>query len=305
MKENSFKRNRKALTALLLCTGFIAAQPLAVMAEDSVTSVHAVQQQKQTVTGIIKDATGEAIIGASVLEKGTSNGTITDLDGKFTLSVTPNATLVISYIGYQTQELPVVAGKVMDIQMKEDAEMLDEVVVVGYGTTKRKNFTGSVSTVKASETPLALMPTSNAMDILRGTATGITVSQQQGAGQAPSLQVRGQKSVNGGSTPLIVMDGVIYMGSFRDIDPTTIESMSILKDATSLAAYGSQAANGVIMITTKKGKLGKPVINVNTSWAFSTAAAKPDLLSPEDYVKKVNLLSGLAEDADPTWMREY
>lgn len=305
MKENSFKRNRKVLTALLLCTGFIAAQPLAVMAEDSVTSVHAVQQQKQTVTGIIKDATGEAIIGASVLEKGTSNGTITDLDGKFTLSVTPNATLVISYIGYQTQELPVVAGKVMDIQMKEDAEMLDEVVVVGYGTTKRKNFTGSVSTVKASETPLALMPTSNAMDILRGTATGITVSQQQGAGQAPSLQVRGQKSVNGGSTPLIVMDGVIYMGSFRDIDPTTIESMSILKDATSLAAYGSQAANGVIMITTKKGKLGKPVINVNTSWAFSTAAAKPDLLSPEDYVKKVNLLSGLAEDADPTWMREY
>ena len=305
MKENSFKRNRKVLTALLLCTGFIAAQPLAVMAEDSVTSVHAVQQQKQTVTGIIKDATGEAIIGASVLEKGTSNGTITDLDGKFTLSVTPNATLVISYIGYQTQELPVVAGKVMDIQMKEDAEMLDEVVVVGYGTTKRKNFTGSVSTVKASETPLALMPTSNAMDILRGTATGITVSQQQGAGQAPSLQVRGQKSVNGGSTPLIVMDGVIYMGSFRDIDPTTIESMSILKDATSLAAYGSQAANGVIMITTKKGKLGKPVINVNTSWAFSTAAAKPDLLSPEDYVKKVNLLSGLAEDADPTWMREF
>lgn len=305
MKENSFKRNRKVLTALLLCTGFIAAQPLAVMAEDSVTSVHAVQQQKQTVTGIIKDATGEAIIGASVLEKGTSNGTITDLDGKFTLSVTPNATLVISYIGYQTQELPVVAGKVMDIQLKEDAEMLDEVVVVGYGTTKRKNFTGSVSTVKASETPLALMPTSNAMDILRGTATGITVSQQQGAGQAPSLQVRGQKSVNGGSTPLIVMDGVIYMGSFRDIDPTTIESMSILKDATSLAAYGSQAANGVIMITTKKGKLGKPVINVNTSWAFSTAAAKPDLLSPEDYVKKVNLLSGLAEDADPTWMREY
>ena len=305
MKENSFKRNRKVLTALLLCTGFIAAQPLAVMAEDSVTSVHAVQQQKQTVTGIIKDATGEAIIGASVLEKGTSNGTITDLDGKFTLSVTPNATLVISYIGYQTQELPVVAGKVMDIQLKEDAEMLDEVVVVGYGTTKRKNFTGSVSTVKASETPLALMPTSNAMDILRGTATGITVSQQQGAGQAPSLQVRGQKSVNGGSTPLIVMDGVIYMGSFRDIDPTTIESMSILKDATSLAAYGSQAANGVIMITTKKGKLGKPVINVNTSWAFSTAAAKPDLLSPEDYVKKVNLLSGLAEDADPTWMREF
>lgn len=305
MKENSFQRNRKALTALLLCTGFIAAQPLAVMAEDGVHSVQVVQQQKQSVSGIIKDTTGETIIGASVVEKGTSNGTITDLDGKFTLSVSPGATLVISYIGYETQEVPATQGRVIDIEMKEDAEMLDEVVVVGYGTTKRKNFTGSVSTVKTADSPLALMPTSNAMDMLRGTATGITVSQQQGAGQAPSLQVRGQKSVNGGSDPLIVMDGVIYMGNFRDIDPTSIESMSILKDATSLAAYGSQAANGVIMITTKKGKLGKPVINVNTSWAFSSATAKPDLLSPQDYVRKVNLLSGLAEDADPTWMREY
>ena len=303
MKESSFKGNRKALTALLFCTGFIAAQPITVLAEDSVSSVQVVHQQKQSVSGVIKDASGEPVIGASVLEKGTTNGTITDFDGKFSLSVAPGATLVVSYIGYQTQEVTAAAGKLMNIQLAEDTEMLDEVVVVGYGTQKRKNFTGSVSTVKAEDSPLALMPTSNAMDILRGTATGITVSQQQGAGQAPSLQVRGQKSVNGGSDPLIVMDGVIYMGSFRDIDPATIESMSVLKDATSLAAYGSQAANGVIMITTKKGKLGKPVININASLAISDPIGKPDLLSPEDYVRKVNLSQGLDEDADPTWMK--
>ena len=304
MKENSFKKNRKALTALLLCTGFVATQPFTMMAEDVVSSVQTVLQQKQAVSGIIKDTSGEPVIGASVLEKGTTNGTITDFEGKFALSVTPGATLVISYIGYQTQEMKAVSGKIMDVQLKEDTEMLDEVVVVGYGTQKRKNFTGSVSTVKAEDSPLSLMPTSNAMDILRGTATGITVSQQQGAGQAPSMLVRGQKSINSTSTnPLIVMDGVIYMGSFRDIDPAIIESMSVLKDATSLAAYGSQAANGVIMITTKKGKLGKPVINVNASLAISDPIGKPDLLSPEDYVRKVNLSQGLAEDADPTWMK--
>ena len=207
MKENSFKRNRKVLTALLLCTGFIAAQPLAVMAEDSVTSVHAVQQQKQTVTGIIKDATGEAIIGASVLEKGTSNGTITDLDGKFTLSVTPNATLVISYIGYQTQELPVVAGKVMDIQMKEDAEMLDEVVVVGYGTQKKINVTGAIAQVDNKE--LKMAPSGNLSSMLAGRLPGLITKQSSGqpGKDGASLYIRGNGAGDG--DPLIVIDGVV------------------------------------------------------------------------------------------------
>lgn len=305
MNSDPFKSNRKALIALLLCTGVVATSPLPVLAVGSVASVQTTQQQKQSVSGIIKDVTGEPVIGASILEKGTTNGTITDLEGKFTLAVKPNATLVVSYIGSRSQEVKAIAGKVVDITLKEDTEMLDEVVVVGYGTQKRKNFTGSVSVVKAENSPLSLMPTSNAMDMLRGTATGITVSQQQGAGQAPSLQVRGQKSVNGGSDPLIVMDGVIYMGSFRDIDPATIESLSVLKDATSLAAYGSQAANGVIMIATKKGKLGKPMINVNASLAISDPIGQPDLLSPEDYVRKVNMSQGLAVDADPTWMKDF
>ena len=288
-----FYERRKVLYALLLCIACFL----------NVSLVNA--QNQITVKGVVNDAFGP-VIGANIVDKANpSVGTITDIDGNFTLTVPDNATIVVRYVGYKTQEILLNGRTSLTVTLEEDSETLEEVVVVGYGTTKRKNFTGSVSTVKAAETPLALMPSSNAMDLLRGTTTGITVSQQQGAGQAPSLQVRGQKSVNGGSDPLIVVDGVIFMGSFRDIDPATIESMSVLKDATSLAAYGSQAANGVIMITTKKGKLGKPVINFNASWAFSGATSKPDVLSPEDYVRKVNLLNGLAEDADPTWMREY
>ena len=140
--------------------------------------------------------------------------------------------------------------------MEEEGQALNEVVVVGYGTVQRKNFTGSVSTVNVANSPVANIPTTSAMNVLRGSVTGITMSQEQGAGQNPSVQVRGQKSVNGGSSPLIVVDGVIYMGPYSDIDPNTIQSVSVLKDATSLAAYGSQAANGVIMVTTKKGVLG-------------------------------------------------
>ncbi len=288
-----FYERRKVLYAMLLCIACFL----------NVSLVNA--QNQITVKGVVNDAFGP-VIGANIVDKANpSVGTITDIDGNFTLTVPDNATIVVRYVGYKTQEILLNGRTSLTVTLEEDSETLEEVVVVGYGTTKRKNFTGSVSTVKAAETPLALMPSSNAMDLLRGTTTGITVSQQQGAGQAPSLQVRGQKSVNGGSDPLIVIDGVIFMGSFRDIDPATIESMSVLKDATSLAAYGSQAANGVIMITTKKGKMGKPVINFNASWAFSGATSKPDVLSPEDYVRKVNLLNGLAEDADPTWMREY
>ncbi len=263
------------------------------------------QQSGQECTGVVLDDFGDPVIGASVVLKGSTSGAITDIDGNFTLKDIPQgSTLVVSYIGFVSQEV-VFRGAPLTIRLSEDTNLMDEIVVVGYGTQKRKNFTGSVATVKAEDTPLSLMPSSNAMDMLRGTTTGLTVSQEQGAGQAPSIMVRGQKSINGGSDPLIVVDGVIFAGAYRDIDPATVESMSILKDATSLAAYGSQAANGVIMITTKKGKIGKPVINLNTSWAFSSAICKPDVLSPENYIKKVNLLNGLDENADPSWMLSF
>lgn len=265
-----------------------------------------VNQQSKRITGVVYNDLGEPVIGANVVEKGTTNGTITDLEGNFSLGVSENATLVISYIGFLAQEVDIKGQTVISVTLTEDTQALDEVIVIGYGTTQRKNFTGSVSQVKMEDSPLSLVPTSNALDALRGTVTGMTVSQQQGAGQSPSLLVRGQKSISGGTDPLIVLDGVIFMGGIRDIDPNIIESMSVLKDATSVASYGSRAANGVIMINTKKGKFGKPVINLNASWAFSSMANKPDLLSPEDYIRKVNAIQGYDENADPTvWMSDF
>lgn len=261
--------------------------------------------QQYPLKGVVLDEAGEAVIGATVMVEGTTNGTASDLDGAFTINVKKGDNLVISYIGYTTQTIKIEGQKEITINLKPDDQLLDEVVVVGYGAVQRKNFTGSVSTVKVADSPLSVMPTSNAMDALRGTVTGITVGQQTGAGQSPSMMVRGQKSVSGGSDPLLVVDGVIYQGALRDIDPSVIESMSVLKDATSLAAYGSQAANGVIMITTKKGSEGKPLVTLSTSWAWSEPAAKPDLLSPADYIRKNNILSGLDENADPTWMTKF
>ena len=258
------------------------------------------------ITGVVIDEKSEPIVGATVLEKGTTNGVATDVDGRFTLEVRGNAVLSISFIGYVTEEVLVTNTEPLQVQLKEDTEELDEVVVVGYGSVKRKNFTGAVSTVRMNNSPLALLPNSNPMSTLRGTVAGLTVGQEQGAGQAPSLQVRGQRSINGGNDPLIVMDGVIFMGSLRDIDPTIIESMNVLKDATSLAAYGSQAANGVIMITTKQGMRGKPTLNFNFSWTLSEMANRPDLLSPEKYLRKVNAIQGFEEDADPSiWMTSF
>lgn len=268
------------------------------------SSLIRIEQQAKSITGYVFDENGEPVIGATVKAAGSTKGTVTDLDGKFSLDVPVGTNLFISYIGYKPQTIKAQSTSVK-VHLVVDDKTLNEVIVVGYGTVKRKNFTGSVSTVDVANSPISLTPKTNAMDNLRGTTSGISVSQQQGAGQSPSMQVRGQKSISGSSSPLIVLDGVIYMGNYNDIDPNIIESMSVLKDATSLAAYGSQAANGVIMITTKKGAEGKPRINFNTSWAFSTPTCEPDVLSPSDYVKKVNLLSGLAEDADPTWMNSF
>lgn len=232
-----FTASRKALLMMLMAS----APAIQAAAATEVSPATTILQQAGKVHGIVVDDNGEPVIGATIKVQGTSNGTISDIDGNFSLDALPDATLEISYIGYKTQIVKV-TGKALKIKLEEDGQALNEVVVVGYGTVKRKNFTGSVSSVNVANSAIANLPTSNAMDALRGTVTGISMSQQQGAGQAPSIQVRGQKSVNGGSTPLIVLDGVIYMGSFRDIDPNTIQSMSVLKDATSLAAYGSQAA---------------------------------------------------------------
>jgi TonB-linked SusC/RagA family outer membrane protein len=253
------------------------------------------QQAGRNVTGTVVDTDGEPVVGANVTEKGVANGIVTDADGRFSLNVFEGATLVVSYIGYVTQEVAVGNFSSLQIVIEEDTKVLEEVVVVGYGTVQRRNFTGSVSTIKVAESPLALTPRTNSMDMLRGNVTGTTVSRETDAGGSPSIQIHGQKSVNGSSTPLVVLDGMIFMGGLRDIDPNTIESMSVLKDASSLAAYGSQAANGVIMITTKKGLQGKPVISFSSSLSSSRKTMMPKLLSPEDFVAKTNYTQGTSD----------
>ena len=278
MKSNSFLRNRKALTALLLCTGFVATQPFSVMAEEIVTAVQTVQQQKQSVSGTIKDPAGEPVIGASILEKGTTNGTITDFDGNFTLNVAPGATLVISYIGYKNQEMKVIPGKSLNIILQEDTETLEEVVVVGYGVQKKSDVTGSVTSVGKER--LGKLPVTNVLQAVQGAAAGVTITQTSSIpGDAPDALVRGQNSINANSGPYIVVDGVPISksgGTLNDINPNDIESMEILKDASATAIYGTNGANGVILITTKRGTSGKPTIRYNGYFGVEDFSHKLD-----------------------------
>ena len=235
------------------------------------------QQDTRKITGIIKDQSGEPVIGANIVEKGTTNGTITDMDGQYSLEVGSNSILVVSYIGYITQEIQVGKNNTLDVLLREDTETLDEVIVIGYGTTKRKDFTGSVSSVKLENSPIALSPNLNALESLKGNVSGLDIGATNSAGGEPSMQMRGQKSISGSNDPLIVVDGVIFMGSINDINPNDIASYDVLKDATSAAAYGSRSANGVIIITTKRGKTGKPVVTFNATGSMQTWQNKPEL----------------------------
>lgn len=288
MKKNSFrfKRNRKAITALLICVGFVGIHPLAVFAEDDVNVVQTVQQQKQTITGIVKDATGEPVIGASVKEKGDpSNGVITDIDGNFRLSVPANATIEISFIGYQTASVKAISGKPLNIVLQENTEMLDEVVVVGYGTMRKKDLTGSVIQIRPDN--LANEAPKTVQDVLRGTP-GLNVGMDASAKGGGSLQIRGQRSLytdGGHNDPLIILDGMMFYGELSELNPDDIAQIDVLKDASAAAVYGAKAANGVIIVSTKKGKNGKPMINFSTNWSFSTMGANRDVYDGEGYLK--------------------
>lgn len=172
------------------------------------------------------------------------------------MDVNSNATLIFSYIGYERKEVLADGKHNLSVQLEEDSESLDEVIVIGYGTTKRQDFTGSVSSVRLEDSPVALASNLNALESLKGNVAGLDIGATNSAGGEPSMEMRGQKSISGSNDPLIVVDGVIFMGSINDINPNDIASYDILKDATSAAAYGSRSANGVIIITTKKGVPG-------------------------------------------------
>ena len=188
----------------------------------------------------------------------------------------------------------------MDVLLREDTETLDEVIVIGYGTTKRKDFTGSVSSVKLENSPIALSPNLNALESLKGNVSGLDIGATNSAGGEPSMQMRGQKSISGSNDPLIVVDGVIFMGSINDINPNDIASYDVLKDATSAAAYGSRSANGVIIITTKRGKTGKPVVTFNATGSMQTWQNKPELMKGEQWLESVMARNN---SSDLSWLK--
>ena len=245
----SFKAKKTALFVGLCFLGMVSAQQASAATE----SVASVQQTKQ-VSGHVTDSQGP-LIGATVMEKGTNNGTVTDYDGNFSLNVNPGATLVVSYVGYESQEVKAADG--MRVNLKEDGHVVNEVVVIGYGTQRREAVTGSVANIGGEK--LNQVAASNAAQALQGRVAGVLMTQTSSKpGEEMQIRIRGQRSLSASNDPLIVLDGIPFMGQLSDINPTDIKSMDILKDASATAIYGSRGANGVIIITTVKGTQGTP-----------------------------------------------
>ncbi len=242
-----------------------------------------VPAQNITVTGNVVDSTGEPVIGASVVQKGnTSNGTITDLDGNFSINVPSDATLTLSYIGMVSQDVPVQGRSSVNVTLRDDAQTLDEVVVIGYGTARKKDLTGSVTTVSGAE--LAKVPVGNVAQAMSGRLAGVQITSADGSPDAEVLiRVRGGGSITGDNSPLFIVDG-FPVSSISDIAPNDIEDITVLKDAASTAIYGSQGANGVILITTKGAKEGKTTVSYNGYLQWKGIARKLKVMDPYEFV---------------------
>ena len=258
--------------------------------------------QSITVNGVVKDKTGESIIGANVLVKGTTNGTITDFDGNFTLQANKGDILVISFIGYQSQELP--ASAQMNVVLSDDTQILEDVVVIGYGTVKKSDATGSVTAIKPDEFNKGLRTT--AQDALVGKMSGVNVVSGSGApGSSATIRIRSGASLSASNDPLIVIDGVPVDNSTIEgggnvigaINPNDIETFTILKDASATAIYGSRASNGVIVITTKKGTSNKPQVNYSMNLAVSTPSDMLEVLSADEFREYVPTVTGVPANA--------
>lgn len=245
----------------------------------------------KTIKGVINDEQGETIIGASVIIKGEDTGTTSDMDGRFTLEAPEGAILVISYIGYHTQEVKVRKRSLLRVVLKEDNQLLDEVVVVGYGTVKKSDLTGAVSGV--SNRQYKNQPVQRVENILQGRTPGVEVTATSGMpGASMKVRVRGTTSINKSSDPLYVIDGIISSSGLDGINPSDIQSMEILKDASSTAIYGSRGSNGVILITAKQGSEGKAQVTFDASIGLSTVRKQYDLLNAYEYATALNDIRG-------------
>ncbi|WP_242670238.1 SusC/RagA family TonB-linked outer membrane protein [Flavobacterium frigidimaris] len=268
-----------------------------------------VSAQNVTLEGTVNDATGMSLPGVNVLEKGTKNGTSTDFDGHYKLKLTnPKAVVIFSFIGFKTKEVAVAGKTKIDVALGEDANSLNEVVVVGYGTTKKSDLTGAVSTISGND--LKKVPVANVAEALTGRIAGVQVTSAEGSPDADiKIRVRGGGSLTQDASPLIIVDG-FPVNSMNDISSSDIDSMTVLKDAASTAIYGSRGANGVIIITTKRGKDGKVAVNFNMFYGMKTMANQIDVLSPDDYTKwqyEYALLSqtGTKVASDPSSYTKY
>lgn len=240
-----------------------------------------VYSQDVDIRGTVTDANSEPLIGVNVTVKGTTVGVITDVDGNYSVSGKKGSTLVFSYIGMITQEA-VFKGIPMRVVMADDTKALDEVVVIGYGSMKKKDLTGAINHVSTDK--LAKEKPATLQDILRGSAPGLNVTMTSDAKGGGDLLVRGQRSLKGGNSPLVVLNGMVFQGDLSEINPVDIESVDILKDASSAAIYGAKSANGVVIITTKKGKEGSPTIRFDASVGFATMGANREVYGPEEYL---------------------
>lgn len=243
-----------------------------------------VAQNGSLVSGTVKDEAGQPLPGVNVLEKGTSNGGTTDFDGNFSIkTVNQNTVLEISYVGFKTQEIQVSGSSVINVILKAELESLDEVVVIGYGSVRKSDLTGSVSSMTGKA--LEEIPVSNVAEVLSGRMAGVQVTSAEGSPDSEvKIRIRGGGSLTQDSSPLIIVDG-FPVNSMSDVSPSNIADITVLKDASSTAIYGSRGANGVIIITTIKGKDGKIDVNFNSFYGMKNIAKTIDVQTPEDFVK--------------------
>ena len=255
--------------------------------------------QQITVQGVVKDQTGETVIGASVMEKGTTNGTITGIDGDFSLNMSSNGTLVVSFVGYKTQEVQVKGQKQLQVVLSEDAEMLDEVVVIGDGTMKKSDLTGAVSSIGNKD--IKDSPVSNLGQAIQGKISGVQIVDAGKPGDNVSIKIRGLGSINN-CDPLVVIDGVPTDLGLSSLNMADVERLDVLKDASATAIYGSRGANGVVMITTKRGTEGKGKLAVSANYSFQNATNVPSLLNAAQYAELSNdMMVNSGRNPNPEW----
>lgn len=276
---------KRLLQTMPLMAGMLLGGTTLAVAND-LNPVVQEQQQSISVTGTVVDQNGEPLMGVNVIEKGTTNGTMTDMDGRFTLSVPGNATLQISYIGYTTEEVVVNNQTKLNITLKEDSQNLDELVVVGYGVVRKADLAGSVAVLDSKS--FKDQPIVQVSDALQGRVSGVQVQNSGVPGGTVKIRVRGSGSINRSNDPLYVIDGIVRESGLTGLNPEDIRSMQVLKDASSTAIYGSRGANGVVLITTKTGKANTREITLDAKVGIGTVAKRYETLSPYEFANLYN-----------------